>query len=445
MSVEISPFRIRFLDIDPAKEKQLVLLCIDCGATFLGGRNYKHRIDLSHGRRGFATSVLSIFPASRSGTYNNPLVSIAHMGLYLRAHPDGEADFFGGPVSAWETYRLLTFEEIERIMSIRQNFWFIASKDIVTLGDEIKFTPESIDIKGTKFKDWKILDDDDGRVDAIIIFGTSWKFERLIKYNPIVFYVCFGNDEGFLRQLRVSIDSLFDTGKFSGRVCLIGDITPHQFARLSKGIEPKISTIEVTACDRLDQIAARLMIPEIVSCDEFQPILYSDCDVVFDGPADAIFTKMLLSERMCAQQEYFSNLARDISVGSELFSADNLAVDGIHGFNAGVMGFPSSVVMKRLFRIVATCMERHARIEGRSALAYYDQPMSNYVSYKLGAFDPVTLTNFARIGYPQTVGEYSGEQRKGFVHFCGVDRLHRHLCMELYYANIGGKLGMLPE
>jgi hypothetical protein len=434
--------QIKFAELDTIKNRRaLVQLCVDCGAmyTFINGNRSRLSAEGFGQIRGFDTSSFFIRSADQPNTYDSPIAHIGCQDLILRAFPDGRAELHSGPGLDCDTYRLLDSDEVGFVLSLRQNRWFSSSRKLVIGGDQITVDLRSIIIQDVKyeFKFWK---DEDSGVDALILIRDNWKIERLIKYKPLIFYAYYGHSEELLMQLHNSLKTLFEIGNYAGNVCIVGDLNAHQIEWLSKETGGAIESVSSTAFDRLDQVASRLNIPDIFSCDGFQPILYSDCDVVFDGPTYGILTDLLTSERMSAQLEYFSQLERDVSAGSELFAKDGLVVKDLHGFCAGLMGFPGARAMKRVLKFAKFCMEMYVRENGRNSLAYSDQAVLNYVAYKLNAYNSQPLTQYIRTGYPRTINEFKIGDRQGVVHFSGVFAVDKHSAMQKYMENLGSKL-----
>lgn len=438
LSLDRQRSRIEFANLHAVRDrKSLIAICPDCGAAFSGLEGGKSRIYLepSCTIRGFGTEKIDVITHDGSSAYGTRFVSIRLQGVNLSAQPAGAAEFREGPVEAWEIFRILTVDEMESVVDICENDWFIPSRNTVVRGKDIEINSEIFEINGCVYDRYKILLDDFGTLKSYIVFSSNWKIERVVKYKPIIFYVYFGKDERLSKQFRVSLDSLFALGSYSGYLCIVGDLDPRQLAYLPAEKRARITFVRRVAVDRLDQVAARLIIPEIFPCQGFQPLVYADCDILYDKPIDSCLTQVLLSEKMSAQQEDFSLLTRDVSVGSELFQADNLTVDNAHGFCAGLMAFPSSGSMERILKVAAFCMEQHARVHGRDFLSHKDQAILNYVLYKLSAIEAAPLTRATRTGYDHTVAEHALEHQRGFVHFCGVSG-NKHVAMQEYFMQM---------
>jgi hypothetical protein len=198
-----------------------------------------------------------------------------------------------------------------------------------------------------------------------------------------------------------------------------------------------VAVLRCAAADRTGYLAGRLAITTWPDAWRFQPLLYVDTDIVFDAPVAPMLRAIARSSRISAPVEPKEALATSVFVGSTLLSEDGCDPGTKLGFNSGTLGIPNLALQGKSLDLIARIMNNHASIFGRAALPFIDQPIANYVSFKVADFDTALITPFVRLS--NETADPAG--RTGLVHYCWVGGEARRVDVMRDYLR---RLGLSP-
>jgi hypothetical protein len=180
-------------------------------------------------------------------------------------------------------------------------------------------------------------------------------------------------------------------------------------------MQSPLFVVPTTACDRLAYMAARLSIGDWADARNFQPLLYVDADILFDLPVEPMLWAVARSDRISAPVEQ-EPLAGSVFVGSYLLHADDCSPGTRLGFNSGTLGIPNLQRSGRTLELIGRVMHNRATFCGRDGMPYADQPIANYVLYRLDAVDTALISPYVRL----VNHEADPADRCGLVHYCWV-------------------------
>ena len=244
----------------------------------------------------------------------------------------------------------------------------------------------------------------------------GWRIDCLYRYRPLIYYAVFGDDAMF-RQLRLSLAALADHGDYDGPVLVMTDRSPEAInSLLPRNGRAPVVVLPTVAVDRMAYMGARLTIGNWKDSERFQPILYVDADTIFDRPVASMMQAIMRSDRISATIEPSQTLGSSDVVGADLLEADGYRPDAEEGINSGVLGIPAIASKKPILNTMARVLQQRLTICGRDSLTFGDQPIINYVGYRLGAIDKTLLAPFVRLS--DAMAEPQG--KRGIVHFCWV-------------------------
>ena len=244
--------------------------------------------------------------------------------------------------------------------------------------------------------------------------------------TPLVAYCCFGDE--YARMLEISLRSLAGPGQYQGRVALATDLDKATLERLC----PMLATMDALV-ERIDDPhplagkLARYRLHRWFDLARSAPVLYVDCDIVFDRPVAAILHAIDGAGPICFPSEP-SSVAMWSSMGGNFFRAAGLDVAGC-GFNSGTMGIPNGCAFEHRFTlqlIGATIQDiwTHDRLIFDR---WIDQPVVNYLHARHAIFDTDRLTPFFRYSFQNDRVDSSYPARAGAVHFFDDDKAPRML------------------
>ena len=280
---------------------------------------------------------------------------------------------------------------------------------------------------------WNLPFDTTDWPNRLTVSWDVWRVERLFRYRPLIYFVAFGGATT-MRQFALAVESLTTVGAYDGEIVVVTDKSPTEIAaRFPAGMPDRLVVLPMHAVDRVGYIAARLAICDWRDAWQFQPLLYADADILFDGPVAPMLHAIARSDRICAAEEPW-NLVDSEFVGSHLLAADNChPAPDQKGFNAGTLGIPNMVRHAGTLATIARTLRNRLAVVGRHTVQFVDQPIANYVSFRVAQFDTALLSRFVRLA-----NQYLGpEDRTGLVHFCWVaDAAERVAKMEDYLERL---------
>lgn len=421
---------------------------VHCSFDRLGGALVPAQLDLVDDGAGGKRAVIALdglFPHVQQMTLGAPAIAQADgLGFdvtvadspqkirlmqhqrYLSAHRDGSMDVSRAVAKTWETFLLVSPALMATLRQLASNAWIVRSKRQFLERGAIRLAQDfrlQIGERSVAVTDVAPLSSQgEGAADAdrpteVTVFFDGWRIEDLLLYRPLVYLVAFGRDSIF-EELRLCLSSLVTLGGYDGDVLVIGD---RQREALLPWIPPelhaRVHTFTLRANQRPDYVAARYLLPKWAPSAGYQPFLYMDVDVIVDRPVRALLEQLPGRRRMTAQRERFSILNRRPSVGQLLFRDDGIDTGGAAGFNSGIVGIPSLREHAGTLRKIGELIYRYAPQREGKSLTHVDQPIANYVVYKLAAIDPEPVTSCVR--YTHNGELCGGDQPLGFVHFWG--------------------------
>jgi hypothetical protein len=255
-----------------------------------------------------------------------------------------------------------------------------------------------------------------GALSAGVLARDGWKVDEIVRFAPLVVFVLLGLGAR-AEQLRIASHSLAHIGEYDGDVLVMTDL-PVEFVRelFPRALRGKAIIMQAAADDKMDQFSMRYMVSELPEFADYQPVICTDTDVVFDAPILPILRQLVLQSKITAQAEIHAMLSNRESVGSALFAEDPAPIAGLCGFNAGLTGLPNLREHGRTLRTIRRTLAAHAAKHGRLRTTWVDQPFANYVTRKLEIFDPTLFTAATRT--PTSINAVpDAEGAAGFMHF----------------------------
>ena len=241
-------------------------------------------------------------------------------------------------------------------------------------------------------------------------------------YRPLVAYCVFG--QSYARMLNISLWSLFDVGAYQGDILIVTDMTRDVLAQHCPLIVwRRVIVIRVELQIHRTAKLSRYQLHRCFDTASYAPILYVDCDIVFDRPLAPILAAVASADRLCFPAELQSS-ADWHSMGGDLLRDEGIEPPARCGFNSGTLGIPHGAEFRffaQLERIASTAEQLW---DGKPHLftRWFDQPVVNYLQSKYGLFDTAALTPFFRFFFANSEVSSAYESRHGGAHFFDDDK-----------------------
>jgi hypothetical protein len=367
------------------------------------------RLTLSGGP--FAGWVVTRSPDRRSLMFSRD-------GRFLAALNDTEAlTSTNGDVgeSAW--FLAITQDDVAVLASILSGVWLVQSADAsmrpehgsLPGGFVMRVGPLAVDLR------WNLPFDRSEWPHRLPVLRDGWRIDLIYRFRPLVYFAAFGGP-AFMQQFALSLESLVTAGAYEGAIAVLTDKTPAEISMLvPPGMRSPLVVLPTAACDRLAYMAARLTIGDWADAKDFQPLLYVDADILFDLPVAPMLRAIARSDRISAPAEP-EPLASSVFVGGHLLQADNCSPGSKMGFNSGTLGIPNLRRAGRMLDLIGRVIQNRATFCGRNGLPYADQPIANYVLFRLDAIDTALISPYVRLANHTA----DPTDRCGLVHFCWV-------------------------
>jgi len=394
--------------------------------------------------RGFHTLAINVILTLQSPHGTAALVAIRAGHQYLRASFDGTIDMTATEINDWEQFRPLDPLALNDLIGFFRYDWLMkGSRQHVFASQTQMVNQRFVNIGGhdVAFSDLPLFEAErteappDELAPAIsgILFRDGWKHDRLLLFNPLVAFVMFGQSPSLLRQFQLSVHSLHVLGKYDGAILVLTDQPADLLAScLPPALRYKLLIHPMVANDRMDIVAARLVLGNLPAIAHYQPVLYADADIVFDAPLAPVLKILTLSGLFSAQYENFNPLGEAPSVGGTLFQDDPMPLREKFGFNAGLLGMPGAWRAGAALRTAALALARYTGANGRDGLPWYEQSMLNYSLRRLDLFYPEPITSRTQIC--EHGDQLDVHAPRGFIHFWPAH--DRALEMERYLAKL---------
>ena len=367
------------------------------------------------------------------------LVSLRRNGLFLCATPDGLVAASRETASRWESFILVSGQDLEAIRFLLRHSWIENSTARLLRNTANSILADfRLRLDGIEFDllhnlpilltqdGWKAdITDQQRGFRTCILWQDQWKPTLLSLYRPLVFYCAFG--EKSLPLLSASVRSLVDLAGYAGDLLLLTDMTHQQIEPCAQQCRPdRLHVVTTSAHDMIDFCSARYRVGDWNAAEQFQPLLYVDTDVAFDLDPERMFVELALSSRMSAQREPQHRLASHLPVGASLFREAGIDVGDCEGFNSGIIGIPCLAAHKLTLKQIDSAIYRYIDAkQNRRPLSHFDQPVANYIGFITNTFDLDLCTRYIR--WMHTHAIHGGSERLGFVHFWGAKDKVREL------------------
>ncbi|RVU14015.1 hypothetical protein [Methylobacterium oryzihabitans] len=341
-------------------------------------------------------------------------VSLGLNGFFFAAHPDGSLDF-----QPWmqihEKFWLLHDDSV--VTRILSNHWhsesldrFVHRRDIALRPNfEIGLSDLIVTIDDLVFYAYSESDRE------IYLIYQKYKVERLILFKPLIYFCAYGDQRSF-DLLACSLRSFEKYGRFDGDYAIVTDKSSDYIEKTLSFIDrERITVIMLPVVDVIDMVSARYKITDCAVFQHYQPIIYSDFDIVCNAPIANLCERALTSGKPLLRSEGTIDL---VHYGSVLIQGDeHLRRTKDLGFNSGVIAFKNIDAVRASFRMIVACMYSHIRSGlPRYDTTAYDQSAANYVFNKMIDFDIHEMDNYV---FPWPPAENEHISGRGLIHFCG--------------------------
>ncbi|GJD63644.1 hypothetical protein [Methylobacterium frigidaeris] len=385
---------------------------------------YGAKFPAIYGRGGHRVDGSKILDVELVGDPADGVVGLRSSRGFLGAAAENDIFDDKQELGSWEKFRLVSRRELDDLHVIATCKWISKpSGDYyedcrLSFGREFVVNLGNLSLSFDKpFRVFRDPANPDGMPREFIAFYDDWKIGRFIRYNPLVYLVAYGAERIF-KMLQISLNSLAEFGKYGGDIAVITDKTKEEVAPyIPRAFDGRWYVVHEPAHDFVGFCKARYQISRWEYASSYQPILYTDTDVIFDSPTDPILAKLLLAGKFAAQREGTRPLATSDSVGASLLSEDKCVVGDRKGFNSGIICIPNASDFNEAMLAISECIDRYARARGRQSLGWFDQAIANYVTFKLCEVDVDILDLHTRWGGRDAL--HGGVYPRGFVHLWG--------------------------
>lgn len=347
-------------------------------------------------------------------------------GFFLSAQQDGKVDFTRMLAYEWETFRLINDDELEKLNFFYSSRWLIKSRKEIFDGKNIVF------LDRFKIKIENIILCIDDIIDSIKTYGyknffiyNGWIPEQFIFYNPLVYYCCFGKEDGF-KCLDISINSLRTHAKYEESIIILSERTKEDLKNNYSTIEDEnVHVLKFTPLDHIDFMSARFDIKNYEKFSEYQPILYLDTDVIAQESLSEVFLEAI--SNMKNSIHVFSETDRPDDEqywGKDLFHDDPNTHTPTYGFSTGLMLYRDLLSVGLLLTLIRETIFRQSReLKTRETIRCFDQPVANYILHKLGEPESKLLDENVK-NFDMKFMDANKEDYKNYAKHISVPLLH---------------------
>jgi hypothetical protein len=317
--------------------------------------------------------------------------------------------------SAW--FMAISGDDVAVLADVLSGEWLVQSADSGTRPERGSLTPGFVLNVGSLAVDlrWNLPFDRSQWPHRLPVLRDGWRIDLIYRFRPLVYFAAFGGS-AFMQQFALSLESLATAGAYEGAIAVLTDKTPAEISTLAPPVmRSRLIVLPTSAHDKLAYMAARLTIGTWPEARDCQPLLYVDADILFDLPIAPMLWAIARSGRICAPAEP-EPLAGSTFVGGYLLQADNCSPGSRMGFNSGTLGIPNLRRFGPALDLIGRVMHNRASLCGRDGLPYADQPIANYVLYRLDAVDTELISPYVRLANNSA----DPADRRGLVHFCWV-------------------------
>lgn len=379
-----------------------------------------------------------ISDALKAKNFSNNYVYFEKNGFYLSSNPDGSVDF-KVYMEVYEKFYLVSESCLP--LKLLHDSWFSSDQNRVVDKSEIKFISDfrmdfgGVVISLNSIDNYSYIQDDK----EITIVYDGFKIDRIYRYRPLIYLSSFGREQSFT-LLNMCIRSIEAHGCYSGDYLVVTNKPEDYIYRLLDFLpRSRIKIAAMPVIDEADMVCARFKVAALPIMQAYQPILYTDTDVICNSSVQVLFAEILRGiERIYVKAE--GELSLD-PYGGYLTSRDENAhiVPPKVGFSTGVIGFKSTATIAQDFTSIVNCI--YSQIQAgtdRHSHQVYDQPVANYYYNKLSTYNVLAIDRFVH-GWPPIENEHI--TGKGLIHFCGgVGPMHKIDRIKSYFNYVMGPL-----
>ncbi|WP_455974151.1 hypothetical protein [Methylorubrum populi] len=364
--------------------------------------------------------------------------------FYLSSNPDGSVDL----KIYMEVYEKF-FLASDTCLPLRllQDNWFSMDRDRIIDRSEIKFISGfRLDFGGVVIN----LDSLESFAYAhadneCTIIYDGFKIDRIYRYRPLIYLSSFGREQSFT-LLNMCIRSIEEHGDYSGDYLIVTNKSEDYIYRLLDFLpQSRVKIAAMPVIDEADMVCARFKVATLPVTQSYQPILYTDTDVICNSSIQEMLTAILRGD-----EKIYVKAEGDLSLdpyGGYLTSRDDNAhvVPPKIGFSTGVIGFKNATIVAQDFSSIVNCI--YSQIQAgtdRHSHQIYDQPVANYYYNKLSTYNVDAIDRFVH-GWPPIENEHI--TGKGLIHFCGgvgpmhkIDRIKSYFGHVMMSGDTGGRL-----
>jgi hypothetical protein len=254
---------------------------------------------------------------------------------------------------------------------------------------------------------------------SLIVIHDGWRITRLLKYKPLIYVCAFGADSIF-EYLRIYLSSIHRHAEYEGDILIMTDRAPDEISKyLPQEVRSSIRVLSRNPKSAREIGSARYTIA-MEDVSDYQPILYSDIDMVCDNHLQPLLFALLEHDRICYVPEFPGKSVHSIApevgpwFGDFLFREDQSCADfDPQCLNSGVLGFRNQSVVDRVFPAIRNS---HLAFRFSQPPRFQDQPFASYVIQKLKVGNGKILPAFVSM---VTQTSPFGFPRKGLAHFYG--------------------------
>lgn len=370
--------------------------------------------------------------ATRDDTLNARIMNLSTGTHYLCADAYDNIADDRLQASEWEHFLLLEPNEVTDLLTLLENRWVLHSRNHIVERHDIQlgesFTlrfgplrlrlPDILPLSRVR----RLTSPGSGAFYQADLFADGWKVERITLYRPLVYFCCFVKDDVY-EQLRLSLQSLVEFAHYTDDVLIVCDRPPEAVLGLVPlELRGRVHVRQITVRRALDYMTARYRIADWGPAEGFQPLLYTDTDVIFDLPLQPLLAELAYHPFITAPEEAV-RVADSPQLGAAQIQADGVETGDRRGFNSGTQGLANLAMQGDALRLVHEALQRWDReqVARGAPEVWEDQPMANYIAVKTGCYDTGLMSRHVRFDHPMyRVGPAtSPEGRRGMVHFWG--------------------------
>lgn len=194
--------------------------------------------------------------------------------------------------------------------------------------------------------------------------------------EKLLIYFTLGNHQEYDRIAELCLASLNTVG-YTGDIVIITDRLIDDL----RALNANISTFDLGPSDLANSSANKLRIGELAGLTtRYDKVIYCDLDMLWIKSPIAIFDMITRDDKVYLSEEPGMMTERFFSQSlATVYERDRMQNMGIHGLNAGFMGFKP--------RIALTLQHIHAQFASNPRLECLEQPFINLTLWRHHCYD----------------------------------------------------------